>query len=92
MAEKKSRDVTVAIIMPYQLGSFLKLHVIMSAVKCRSLGCWQREAGCLSQCLRIVSSLYAAEIPQLSCIKSFQQSVPIIILIFLVNFLSVSFN
>lgn len=34
---QKSMDVTVAIIMPYQLGSFLKLHVIMSAVKCRSL-------------------------------------------------------
>lgn len=93
MAEKTSMDVTVAIIMPYQLESFLKLHVIMSAVKCKSQSCWKRETGCLSQCLRTVFySLYAAEMPQLSCINAFQQSVPIIVLIFFFSFLYVAFH
>lgn len=46
MEEKTSMDLTV-VIMPCQLESFLKLHVIISAVKCSSISCWKREAGYL---------------------------------------------
>lgn len=77
MEKKTSMDLTV-VVMSYQLESFLKLPVIMFAVKCSFLSCWKRETGCLSECLKAVLPLYAAEIPQRSYINSCLQSVTIL--------------
>lgn len=93
MEEKTSMDLTVVIIMPYQLESFLKLHVIMSAVNYSSVSCWERETGCLSQCLRAVlfplccsdSTPLIQKLLPTKCYNRFM------FLIF-VSFLSVSFN
>lgn len=92
MAEKTSMDVAVAIIMPYQLETFLNLDIIMSAVKCRSLSCWKIEAGCLSQCLRTVSSPLCCWDATTLMHKPFPTKCSNHNSDFFVNFLSVSFN
>lgn len=43
MERKTSMNRSVVIIMPYQLELFLKLHVIMCAVKCSSVSCREKQ-------------------------------------------------